>query len=125
MNKIIKILLVIHVLLVATVVSYNSGFNFMNPMMLCVFVGLTTYALSIILNQLHKIILYMSLAFSFVYIVLNAGMAYWFIFGSGAGRNGGGEIVIVSFFVPGLLFSLTYTVQTIMTSRKTEPTIAA
>ena len=47
-------------------------------------------------------------------------MTYWFIFGSGAGKNGGGEIVIMAFFAPGLLLALAYTVQAIMASRKVE-----
>lgn len=120
MYKIIRILLVIHVLLVATVVGYNSGLNFANPMMRCVLAGLTTFVMSIILNSFHKIIYYLSLIISFIYIVLNAGMIYWFILGPGTGKNGEGAIVIMVFFVPGLLLALAYTVQAIMTSRKAE-----
>ena len=118
MNKIIRILLIIHVLLVLIVVGYNSGLHFANTKMLYIFAGLTTFVLSIALRSLHKIIYYLSLTFSFLYIILNAGMTYWFIYGLGAGETGGGEIVIVGFFVPGLLIALAYTIQTIMVSRK-------
>jgi hypothetical protein len=52
-------------------------------------------------------------------------MTYWFIFGSGVGKNSGGEIVIVSFFVPAFLLALAFTVQTIMASKMTGSTKAA
>ena len=125
MNKILRILLVIHVLLVATVVGYNSGFNFNNPMVPFIFAGLTTYVFSIALNSLHKFLHYLSLTFSFIYIFLNAVMIYLLIFGLGAGKKSGGELVIVSFFVPGFLLALAYTVQGITALRKTDSTKAA